>query len=396
AMVQDKAAVEQFFSLVRLRRDPNDWLRYCHTRDPLQRIAHHLSNSLTQSEFAQFIIRFEQSQLAKQVDDTKHGRLRATPAVRESVCKTLGWKRRKFEHHLSIGRKWNRVCGEYDGLLCFIMHSKRGGLEVAPESYWAMADEEVAEFHRLLDDSYTRSICAAGKAFQDSLGGAEDTEFRWESINLTPAKVLEENMLSYLAPFPSISKNIYDPTRHPNWPRPQAWPAEWPWPVDPTLEGATGCELCEGTTACDCIDNGFPEVKPRIKRYEGKGLGLQAAAASPGQIAYLKNARIGHITGEIVPLDKYQESHWVLEFTRPDIDSADTPAVCQLYCGESGNCFRLLNHDCKPSARFTPKKVSGRYIMVVEALKDIHDGTEITVSYGNGFFGEACSCQTCK
>ncbi|KAK3687916.1 hypothetical protein B0T22DRAFT_141082 [Podospora appendiculata] len=62
----------------------------------------------------------------------------------------------------------------------------------------------------------------------------------------------------------------------------------------------------------------------------------------------------------------------------------------------SGNCFRLLSHDCKSSARFTPKKVSGRYIMVVKALKDIHGGTEITVSYGNGFFGGACSCQTCK
>ncbi|KAK3687203.1 hypothetical protein B0T22DRAFT_122053 [Podospora appendiculata] len=161
--------------------------------------------------------------------------------------------------------------------------------------------------------------------------------------------------------------------------------------MDPTK--ATGCDLCSEARSCACADEAFPKITPRIKRYEGKGLGLQAVAASPGQTAYRKGEWIGEMTGELVPLSTYKDNKWVVEFVRSDIEPPT--AVCQLYCGQVGNCFRLLNHDCRPSALLVPLKVSSRWIMGIQAKQDIFDGSEITIRYGRDFFGETCRCQTC-
>ena len=55
--------------------------------------------------------------------------------------------------------------------------------------------------------------------------------------------------------------------------------------------------------------------------------------------------------------------------------------------GSVGNCFRLPNHDCRPSALLAPFKVSSRWIMGIQANQDIFDGSEITITYGRDFFG---------
>ncbi|KAK4233475.1 hypothetical protein C8A03DRAFT_38812 [Achaetomium macrosporum] len=130
--------------------------------------------------------------------------------------------------------------------------------------------------------------------------------------------------------------------------------------------------------ACDCI-NQLSCFWPRIKDYGKKGLGLQAIASTHGQVAYRKGETIGYLFGKIVPIKTYEDC-WALDFVRPDINGE--PVVCQLdYRGES-NIFRLLNHDCEPSARLNQKIVLGRWVVAVEAITDILDGVEITVSYG--------------
>ncbi len=190
-----------------------------------------------------------------------------------------------------------------------------------------------------------------------------------------------------------ITENIFDLSAFPSWPRPPKWPAWWSWPVDPTIESA-GCDYCDTWAAqgtCDCTNHVFAKSKPRIKRYEETGLGLQAVATSHGQIAHTKGTVIGHITGKIVPLNTRDDS-WTLEIVRPDIHEP----VCQLDCSEASNCFRLLNHDCNPSALFVPAAVSGRVFITVVARRDIYDGAEITISYGKRYFKGNCRCQTCS
>lgn len=65
-----------------------------------------------------------------------------------------------------------------------------------------------------------------------------------------------------------------------------------------------------------------------------------------------------------------------------------------------GNCLmlgpaRFVNHDCSANARFVPVP-SG---MVIQAVKPINVGDEITVKYAENYFGrrnKECLCQTCE
>ncbi|KAK1754122.1 hypothetical protein QBC47DRAFT_36808 [Echria macrotheca] len=363
--VRSLEALRYFLSLVHNMRDPVGIFR--HRVDTLERATHILSQATKQSVLTSFFTRLGQCMLAKHLDSTIEG-----------------------YRHLTYGRKWNRVCGKYDGLLCLIVPPGEGGAD--PASYWDMTDNELADFHRRLKNPHVDQLRSAAKAFQNILGGAADVEFLWESASLTPDEIYNNGTLqdATFGTFPCIPRNLYQPDGSRRWARPKAWPSDWAWPVDPTK--ATGCDLCEARS-CGCADEAFPKATPLIKRYEGKGLGLQAVAASPGQIAYRKGEWIGEITGELVPLNTYKDDKWVVELVRSDIEPPS--AVCQVYCGRRGNCFRLLNHDCRPSALILPLKLSGRWMIGIQAKQDIFDGSEITIRYGRDFFGKGCCCQTC-
>ncbi|KAK3377669.1 hypothetical protein B0H63DRAFT_477671 [Podospora didyma] len=366
-----KASIDQFQLLVSYKRAPDNNFRFDDDVDSVSRFAKRLAIVEQNSIFGTFMLRFTQSQLARMLDSTKRG----------SIRDALGWKPKQLDHYLNRGRKWNRICDPYNGLLCFLFLTPHNPYEISHDDYHNMDEDDIKAFHQLLDSDVTRSLCAAGKAFQDSLKGAGDIEFKWETIHEAPTTPLsEDDMLSHLQPCQPITENVHNPAKYPEWPRPSSWPEEWDWPANP-LEGATGCDRCK-EMACDCFSQQF-EFRPCIKRYGVKGLGLQATARSHGQIAYRRGAVIGYLFGEIVPAGTYTNDRWALDFVRSDVD--DEEPVCQLYCGLESNSFRLLNHDCSPVACFIERKVS-----------DIYDGMEITVSYGKDFFGDGCSCETCK
>ncbi|KAK4206251.1 hypothetical protein QBC37DRAFT_244029, partial [Rhypophila decipiens] len=97
---------------------------------------------------------------------------------------------------------------------------------------------------------------------------------------------------------------------------------------------------------------------------------------------YRNGEIIGFLSGEVAPTSAHSDE-WTVEFTRPDIPGE--PTVCQIYTGQRGNIFRLLNHSHRPNAEFDQIKVSGRYRTAVKALEDIGDGAETEVSYGPGY-----------
>ncbi|KAF2195591.1 hypothetical protein K469DRAFT_758153 [Zopfia rhizophila CBS 207.26] len=83
-----------------------------------------------------------------------------------------------------------------------------------------------------------------------------------------------------------------------------------------------------------------------------------------------------------------------LDFHRPDI--IDEPVVCQVYCEKKGNWARLVNHSCKPCARFVNRVVSRKARVMLQAIRDIWDGVEVTANYGRNFFkNKDCLCETC-
>ncbi|KAK0701749.1 hypothetical protein B0T26DRAFT_734491 [Lasiosphaeria miniovina] len=363
-----KASIEQFQSVINFRRAPDNSFRFDDEIDATIRLAKRIKLTEENTLFGKFARRFFQSRLARDLDSTKRGFERVDSATRQKFQNALEFSTSKMDFYLSHGRKWNRICGPYDGLLCYLFLTPHNPFNILPEDYHNIAEHDIKVLHGLLGIPLTRDLCAAGIAFQGSL----------------------EDMVFYLQPYQPIVKNVYNPAKYPDWPRPRMWPENWSWPTNPL--DAIGCDICKKTT-CNCLNQNHHQYKPRIKRYPGKGLGLQAVAGSHGQIAYTQGATIGYLFGEMVPAGTY-ENTWAFNFVRSDVD--DEQPICQLYCGPESNSFRLLNHDCSPLARFVERKISGQFVMSVEAAKDIYDGMEITASYGKGFFRENCLCETCR
>ncbi|KAL1850478.1 hypothetical protein Daus18300_012892 [Diaporthe australafricana] len=357
AAVRSRIAVRQFCDLVDAKRNlqlhnvlfpydaPNAARRLM--------ILNGLKNSKTMIYINQYLF-------AVDIDKARDGMLRLPSETKDKIIKAAGLCGRQYEYHLQLGNQWRKVCGAFEGILCFIPSHKHNPFQVSATMYRDMDDQELEGFHDLLADEYTRTICAAGKSFQDSLG-AQDSCFTWETKMLSKPlyKLPEEDMLSYIKPVPSLAEDKYCAAEFPDWPDPTLIPSE-----------EKQCDYCS-SPSCHCYSANASNTKSRIMVYPGKGLGLQAISAEPGAVVYRKNDLIGFLTGKLVPpgsLDKNQAT----EFYKCQIDSRD-----------EGNEYRLINHACEThaAARLLKKKLSGRFRLCVLALKDINNGAEITITY---------------
>lgn len=106
------------------------------------------------------------------------------------------------------------------------------------------------------------------------------------------------------------------------------------------------------------------------------------------------NAReeIKYLTGVQVAMTEEQEK--TLELQRKDFSLvySSRKKTRSLFLGPA----RFANHDCDPNAKLATKGYDG---MQIVAVKPIDRGEEITVSYGDDYFGddnEECLCHTCE
>ncbi|KAH7359585.1 hypothetical protein BKA66DRAFT_427027 [Pyrenochaeta sp. MPI-SDFR-AT-0127] len=101
---------------------------------------------------------------------------------------------------------------------------------------------------------------------------------------------------------------------------------------------------------------------------------------------------IKYLTGVQVAMTEEQEK--TLEMARKDFSLviSSRKKTRSLFLGPA----RFANHDCDPNAKLSTKGYDG---MQIVAVKPIIEGDEITVSYGDDYFGddnEECLCQTCE
>ncbi|KAF2652720.1 hypothetical protein K491DRAFT_681112 [Lophiostoma macrostomum CBS 122681] len=101
---------------------------------------------------------------------------------------------------------------------------------------------------------------------------------------------------------------------------------------------------------------------------------------------------IKYLTGVQVAMTEEQEK--TLELARKDFSLviSSRKKTRSLFLGPA----RFANHDCDANARLLTKGYDG---MQIVAVKHIDIGDEITVSYGEDYFGddnEECLCQTCE
>jgi hypothetical protein len=106
------------------------------------------------------------------------GRLNADSRAITSLIRDLKWKntqknRDKLHNYLKDGRRWKRICGQYDGLLCLIplnWEDKENPRRASGRMYQDLSDDEIRLFHSLLDfNQLIRPMCWVGNTFQASL-----------------------------------------------------------------------------------------------------------------------------------------------------------------------------------------------------------------------------------
>lgn len=101
---------------------------------------------------------------------------------------------------------------------------------------------------------------------------------------------------------------------------------------------------------------------------------------------------IKYLSGTLVSITREEEVD--LDITRRDfsIVMSSRKKTPSLFLGPA----RFANHDCNPNARLVMK---GPDTMEIVATRDIDIGDEITVSYGEDYFGDdncECLCESCE
>lgn len=171
--------------------------------------------------------------------------------------------------------------------------------------------------------------------------------------------------------------------------RPSNWPAEKPYPSDPTISNEP-CELCLlDKCACEITDS--PEVlKPlvELQRYGNKGVGIRALQR------FEADEILGEYVGEILPWDCKDDSVYGMSFMINDTH------IAMISSQFRGNWTRFLNHSCDSNTEFTYMTIGGRRRIMVVAVKPVEMFEELTVDYGGNYFhvahGIFCICGSPK
>lgn len=311
----------------------------------------------------------------------------------DQLAKILGelrMDRNTYKRYRCEGEHWRRICGEAFEWLAFIVPFQKLDFKASFTQFRDLKDDEIKALHALLVDDYAAALKKAADALHISLlPGADPVEFAWEYNAGVRAQDPREptlpELLRRLVPLPLVKANIWNADRFVNTPAPPGWPETSPWPSDPTaLEAACQqCDFCDGHE-CPCAQRVNGPTPFRIVDYDN-GRGIEAIAhdeaISQAQKppAHLKGELLGLLAGEIYPLGSTEEpAHWSFDFHRPDFEGDG--AVCQIRLAAVASCFRLLSVATQPTARLTRKRLGGRWVIAVEAERDIKDGEQITVS----------------
>lgn len=117
--------------------------------------------------------------------------------------------------------------------------------------------------------------------------------------------------------------------------------------------------------------------------------------------AFRAGTILGWYAGAVKPTDAipYGTNDYLMDMEIGDID-LDTPAE-SAYMGSidaetTGNWTRFINHSCAADCVFSLKRVGKTRIMVVQAVKNIPSGKELSVDYGSSYYGldssKRCGC----
>ena len=324
------------------------------------------------------------------------------------LSRKLNWDvagRNQLNDYVREGKCWRTICGEYDGLLCLLPSDDRF-LELS------MFKEQLAHFHAQLSTNAVRRMCAMGQILEKSIWEyLELPEFAWESVDTSELSL--DDISPLLSQFKLIKANQYNRLKY-KWelqPQPLGWTD--PWPSDPMSvlrSDKKVCSLCNSSkrmttekSSCKCLVKRLPQI-PRITEDGSRGPGVRAVGS------FKAGEFLGELVGELrppqrsgapdssnrhhsnipnghTPLDNHDSKRhnyeWTMEVRRPDLNDQ---VVAEIYPQQMGNWVRKVRHDgVNPSAIYNVMKITGKWRVMLVALRDIRDGEEITAKYGRGY-----------
>jgi hypothetical protein len=332
--------------------------------------------------------RVAQFDLASALDSSQKGAIRLEGAVYDRVLKEQGLgtitkeDRDRLKDRVKKARKLFRICkGSKRVLLCLVPF-----MEISESQLSNITTAEIDVLHNLTarKTAEIEGRCAIRRSNLNMF--TKDVEFAFEKEYLNSYDALpDDEMFALLRPISYLTVNSYTPND--TWPKPPSW--LWEWHKDPTWAPLAACEIC-GSKECICPCE-LPQDRHRIVDYGHKGRGIQARGALDGGLAFSKGEYSQELVGKIKPLEWPAAQYRSVDFERPDVGM-----TCRLYCEEKSNWAKLVNHACDPCAGLIITIRRGRARMMLQARRDIWDGTEITVNYGQTFSaGRGCLCAIC-
>ncbi|KAG8162853.1 hypothetical protein KVR01_007331 [Diaporthe batatas] len=359
-LLRSQCAIKQFCSLISTKRDSQLHRVFTSVQKSAARRLIAMGNVETSCRALKlinqylFAVGLQRKRIGQRLDSSD----------KRKILMETGMSDNQYKVNKRDGEIFQKLCGSFDGILCFLPLEKCFEWQQSITDYMKMDDPEFEELQRLLqkDEVYFKNLCVAGKAFQQSLGG-RDTYFAWETSNLNKPlhELPEANILQYIKPV-RLQEDIFNATQHPNWPD--------PWAI-PRTETPCYCS----SRSCSCYDAKTSEAKLRIMLSPMKQLHLQAVSADPQAIVFKSKELLGFLTGKLVPPRTLDDQDWVFDTQK-----------CQVDCRDESNEFKLLHHACQVHAvaELTEERVSGRIRLAVVARKDICDGEKITVCFKSG------------
>ncbi|KAL6242645.1 hypothetical protein RBB50_010291 [Rhinocladiella similis] len=178
---------------------------------------------------------------------------------------------------------------------------------------------------------------------------------------------------------------------------------------DPRFDAQSKCHACGKKTDCSCSLSDYYErhkgqPNALVELFDTGKLGTGVRALQ----ALKKDAILGEYIGEIYPLrdpTRYRTEMYVFSMevqqgrrakkggagnkkAEDPVDIIVDPAIY-------GNWTRYINHSCQPNAAYVYATVGRRKVILIQTLRDVNFGEELTSNYGEGYFinmGLECIC----
>ncbi|KAL1608400.1 hypothetical protein SLS60_003342 [Paraconiothyrium brasiliense] len=212
-----------------------------------------------------------------------------------------------------------------------------------------------------------------------------------------------------------VNNYTFAPAEFHHEPYPTTFPANGVWPprqiddlvcaigsensdcVGDTCYNGNICEdlECTHTLAAWRAATSDWEKHFELRKTEHRGIGVYTRRA------FRQGTVLGWYAGELRTLASMDDSNsdYLMEIEIGDI-SPNTPLepTPSIYIdGErKGNWTRFINHSCAADCVFRIMRVGNTRIMAVEAIKDIPRGKELSVDYGEEYYGlttkKRCAC----